>query len=793
MLPVWIISLGENKDAEEKLKSLLGGISSSLTPFWQYTHLATGAVSKPADYQALLGKLIEEGQNCYNRFMESGLKVNNFQIAVLGAANEAFSQSVFAPMPGILRDLLPMIVPDHANRGVEITGLLYIPSTVNQDMEDAQRQRTAIFLEEVLLMSGANGVPGYNAVLAYQDIQYQQFRFYERLDTGDRAELLFQYLVHLYLGSRDNEKLLDRIGQGAGVYALGAASVFFNPQAHRSLELTTALKALVGEFTDKENSDAGYADNRVKAILDSALLFPEDIADRLREGCTGIDADLRKLDDKADPHPVWDLLNVELLPAYYKRYLKFMPARLIRYMKEFSYALLSRFVGIIRKNVQEASESKKNLLTNACDAILRDKANPFATLAQLEAFYGKAKDYLEARRADSAIPYSDIIPVPAYLAADYARCQSDPDGTGSPAMILDELKKNLRKEPIILSLVVRCFFLGLALVLIAVSVLRVLAPVFMHFAWLWIPVLLLLPLLVEMLGRVRRHFKRIRRLKFRLLASTLLSVNRSLFTELTAGMDNVYENLIAECQRMIDYLGKLREQLSVPDDETADGLIPRTRFNQPLLEGDFMGEKMVTDTHSVESAVSLPAGTKPLSKVEKGDFLAILKCLFEQTSFISMKADALLGHFKEDLDKRLQSSANEDIPTLLERLADKADLSPLKKMAGPNGMLFSVPSNNQMVVKASNEIRALENVVYIKDKALSEYLLMTSWEKLSQGLNTGQLCNCTLSAAPKLTFPDKLALYYAFYRNEEGTYRIGSIPVSVKKSEMEEIDTLIRG
>ena len=87
----------------------------------------------------MVKELVEEGRKCYNKFIQEGYNISNFQIAVLGTADEELSQSIFAPIAGLLRDNLPRIVSDHANLGVEITGILFIPRTINQT-DDIQKR-----------------------------------------------------------------------------------------------------------------------------------------------------------------------------------------------------------------------------------------------------------------------------------------------------------------------------------------------------------------------------------------------------------------------------------------------------------------------------------------------------------------------------------------------------------------------------------------------------------------------------------------------------------------------------
>ena len=188
MLPVWIIDLGGSEVSSKKLQGLLASLSDSQKPFWHYFHPKDAKpVTDVSSLKALMESLVADGRECYNGFIKAGYPVNNFQIAILGAADERLSQTAFAPLPGLLRDYLPKIVSDHANLGVEVTGILFIPSTINQLDDVREREHAAMLLEDVNMLSNTLGARHYNRVIAYQDIQYKGARFYPGLSEEERG------------------------------------------------------------------------------------------------------------------------------------------------------------------------------------------------------------------------------------------------------------------------------------------------------------------------------------------------------------------------------------------------------------------------------------------------------------------------------------------------------------------------------------------------------------------------------------------------------------------------------
>ena len=810
MLPVWIIDLGGSEVSSKKLQGLLASLSDSQKPFWHYFHPKDAKpVTDVSSLKALMESLVADGRECYNGFIKAGYPVNNFQIAILGAADERLSQTAFAPLPGLLRDYLPKIVSDHANLGVEVTGILFIPSTINQLDDVREREHAAMLLEDVNMLSNTLGARHYNRVIAYQDIQYKGARFYPGLSEEERTELLFQILSHLFLIGARSERLFDRMGQESGIFSLGAASVYYSSEQHKSYELKRLLDRLLGEFKDKENADGEYALKSVREILDESAVNPESVSKRLTEGCGSLDIDLKKMLGEADPHPVWDLFRSDLIPAYYKKFLKYTPARLVRFMQSLSYVLLKGRSDIIRKNRTHAVEGIKELLRSAYRKILLDKAVKYATISQLEAFFERAKEYLGEQRAKVVLTLQEIVPVPAYLRNDYDKCLTDEE-TNKPSAILDRIKKNLKKEPIVLSVIVRCFLLGILLVFIIIPLLRVLSPYVINLGeiatieWLWIPVLFFLPLIIEFFIKLRRHFKRIKRLKYRLLAATLLAVNKRLSQFLMDEEGAFYDELAAESDAHLKLLAEFRDLLRSQEVVKGDELIPETKFNQPLISGSFCGEKLIEDETATEAEIRVGNETLRLSALEKKDLLTLLKLAFHLPEALSAAdlgdgkavvehAEELVTVWDKQFAPQLQITSADDIGSMLRLLDGKVNLNALVKMAGVNGMLFSKAKDNAAVVRMTNAPREFADCKMMSAPDTKDYVMYTTWQKLPVGITAPLVCNCSLDTLPDLSFSDKLSLYYGYYRRKDLAYTLAGIPVRISRDEMDKLDKQIIG
>ena len=425
MLPIWIIDLGGSAASTGKLQNLLDSTGASQKPYWHYYYAGDKKVSDMASCGALMDALVADGRECYNAFNKAGYHVGNFQIVILGAADEMLSQSVFAPLPGLLRDNLPKIISDHANLGVEITGILYIPSTVNQLDSAEDRIKAAMLLEDINMLNERLGSKHFNRIVAYQDVQYKGVRFYSSLNAEQRSEFQYQILTHLFYVSSKSERLFDKIGKDSGLFSLGAASVYYNSEQHQGHELKRLLDKLVDAFKEPENTDKEYAGRIVREVLEEDVLSAEAVSARLREDCGSLDIDLKKLDEEADPHPVWDLFCSDLFPKYYRKFLKYMPARLRKFMQSLSYVLLTKFSGVIRKNREKAVEYFKSVLWSFYKKVFLDSAAKFATIAQIESVFKDAKAFLLKKRAEVTLLLLEIVPVPKYLRHDYDKCLAD--------------------------------------------------------------------------------------------------------------------------------------------------------------------------------------------------------------------------------------------------------------------------------------------------------------------------------------------------------------------------------
>ena len=822
MVPLWIIDLEESDGSKNHLPDLIGKMPPRHLAYWYYTRLnCRGGVSQDT-LPGIVETLVSEGQKCFNGFSQAGYVTGNFQIAILGNASQTTSVGLFASIAGLLRDCFHRIVSGHANRGVEITGFLFVSEKLNQIASIARREKIALLLESVNVLSRREGgANNYDRVIAYQEVQYSGNRYYAELDDDGRKELLFQYLVSCYMGDASKAKALDVMDKGSGgIFSMGSASVFYDSEYHKDLAMKQLLDPLIERFKlpfEEGDHDEVYSRQIVRRTFspihagDPDPLSPEEICDKMKEGCNALDPDLRKLEGKPDPHPVWDLFKTELFPSYYRKYLKFMPARILHFLQDFAYALSVKFSREIRKNRERLEKSFKERIHGLYAATLPDPGCKFATIAQLESVFKESKEYFHGFRISVEREDREIVPVPEYLRADYERSRATSDETDDDAMrgLLDKLKKVLRNEPVILSDFVRCFLLGVVCVFTGIPLLRLLSPNVVNFGnvasyeWLWIVVLFLLPVTIEFLLRVRRHFKRVKRLKYRMLATKLFFVNKKLSRFFFDSVDGFYASLEDECDLQLSLLEQLRSHL-VTGEVDATMQIPLTLFSQRLLDGRFQTNPMVRDEKDFEGRMRIDDRIINVSDLETKHLIWLLRHAFDQRP-VSQAAD-LSGHKQEEMpevSKGLLSAFTDYLsPMMSLDTADSAgmmvgisgrkiDLAPLFKMAGVNGMLFSNPSGNAPLAIVTDIPESMSMAVAMGQEGLEDYIFWITWQRLDSGLDARAICHCDIKTVPNLGFEEHLSLYYMYFRSRAAQMKLFGEVVHVSSKTFEEIDKLI--
>lgn len=817
MLPLWIIDLTQDDVRSDVLASLLAGMSEHQRSFWHYSRFKSGkggvpvAVDSAQSCNDFLRLVLEEGKKCFNGIQQKGHAFSDFQVCIIGDVQDALTRSVYHVLPSLLRDRSGAIFSNHVVRGFEVTGILYLSSTLHQEPSDKVRNSCAVFLEELNTLSSELPGRNFNSLLVCQDVQFRDQRFYPQLNNDEVAHLIFQYIAAVFFCGHGERKIFDYGNHsGRNIFSAGAASVYYNSGQHKEESLHTLLTGLVAEFKTEDKYDTDFSATMARSIFTDDLVSVGIVMDKVRQGCSSVEVDLKRMEEDADPHPVWDMFKSMLYTKYYLDFLKYLPARLVSFMETLSYYLRNKYGRRMLENVGRMKDGLKQVLSQCEEKVLSDKRIKYPTLAQLTSFYEELKEHLNSRRKEICQQEADIIPVPDYLKKDYEHVRAG-SKENTPKVIIDNLRKMLKSEPIVMSLSNRCFFLGIMLVFTLLPVLDVLSPGVinvgdvMEYKWIWIPVIFLLPFVVEFAIRLRRHFLRVKREKYRLLASILYEINLELAKRQMTLADQVYVDLLDECDRHMAKIEEIRKHLSVADQENIPMALPETMFNQSLTKGRFLDRKLLSDESAVEAKVHLEKEDKRISQLSSEDNLYLLKafcsdtdnlgiariaCPYEEQQLISASV-SFNASLKAMLGGRLLLKAFQNTGTMLMNLKDAFDLDAFRKMAGMNGMLVSGIGTDTMVLRTTeDEVRRIfagtsgYSAQCCEEKCTDPYVFLCAVRELTEGFNSNALCNIHLIDVSEMSFPLLMTMYYAYYRQMNLSFSLAGRPVPVTKNEL---------
>lgn len=826
MLPLWIIDLTQNDVRSDVLASLLAGMSEHQQSFWHYSRFRSGkdgvpvSVDNAQSCNGFLQLVLAEGKKCFNGIQQKGHAFSDFQVCIIGDVQDPLTRSVYHVLPSLLRDRRGAIFSSHVVRGFEVTGILYLSSTLHQEPSDKIRNSCALFLEELNTLSSELPGRNFNNLLVCQDVQFRDQRFYPQLKDDEVAHLVFQYIVTIFFCGHSERKIFDYGNHsGRNIFSAGAASVYYNSGQHKEESLHTLLTGLIAEFKKDDRYDTDFSATMARSIFTDDLVSAGTVMDKVRQGCSSVEVDLKRMEEEADPHPVWDMFKSMLYTKYYLDFLKYLPARLVAFMETLSYYLRNKYGRRMLENVGRMKAALKEVLSQCEEKVLSDKRIKYPTLAQLTSFYEELKDHLNSRRKEICMQEADIIPVPEYLKKDYEHVRAG-SRENTPKVIIDNLRKMLKSEPIVMSLSNRCFFLGIMLVFTLLPVLDVLSPGVinvgdvMEYKWIWIPVIFLLPFFVEFVIRLRRHFLRVRREKYRLLASILYEINLELAKRQMTLADQVYVDLLDECDRHMAKIEDIRKHLSVAEQENIPLALPETMFNQSLTKGSFMDRKLLSDESAVEAKVHLEKEDKRISQLSSDDNLYLLKvfcsdtdnlgiarigCPYEEPQLISA-SEAFNASLKAMLGGKLLLKAFRNTGSMLMNLKDAFDLDAFRKMAGMNGMLVSGAGKDVKVLRTTeDEVRRVfpDTVGYstacCPENCTEPFIFLSAVQELAEGLKSNALCNVHGLDVSEMNFALLMTMYYAYYREMNLSFSLAGRPVPVTKNELSVLEKTMGG
>ena len=803
MQPLWIINLSDDSPSNKRIKTLTDDLCASEgLKIWLHTEVKAGIVSGTDDYRRIMDELVDQGRLFYNSLQQEGLVVTNMRVCVIGKAAEHTTRQLFQLLPGFLYAVYPEIVGTTANRGLMIKGFLYIPDNLNHSPE-ADRRNACIFLEELKMFMDMDDASYYSRIVLYQNIQHKNVRSYPQLNDVECADLLFQYLLNVFYLDNDDKGIFSEAKQ-RGFYSLGSASMYYDSEIHRRELAHALLENLLDELKNPDNFLQEDTDDILASLFNAKTIGADVILERMEENSKGLDINPKELEGTPDPNPKTDFLKAKLFVYYYLDYLRFMPARAVEFARAFAYMLTGRFFSNVAKSHNRLLEKFKELIDKLPERLYPENKR-YMTIPQVKNLYSSLKTKLEKEKQSVVIKSRSeertVFSVPDYLSTYYLDFKHRKKDALTPKEIAEQMRTALRSEPTVLSLLTRCFLLGTVLIFVTIPLLRFISPFIINLGnvaeheWLWIGLVFILPFLYHFGIRLRRHFGLIRKLKYRLLAQSLVDAQEKASGRVYGKTLKLYEELIEYCDGKIAACDEFADSLVLPETEFKTKGIPSTLFNQSFIGGKFMGSKVV-NTERLNDYILVRGSERLLPDMKKDDYISLLKEITGKSNILSLSVSAL----EAAVPPLLILQDDENLGRYINKLGygDNAavDLSPLLAMSEISGMLIDslymrrwhIRMGERIHLPAGYDADFSENA----GSACKHIIFVTSWAHI-RTIDPFALCgNTGPDVGAEIPHSVKMCCFYTQYQRGKTMFVFNGKNIELALRDMTDIENKLK-
>ena len=468
--------------------------------------------------------LVTEGQEFIKQLRGSNahpdVKIN---IVVLGDLTEDFTRIVFPAIAGILQKEKGRILPHHIHQGMEVIGMLYIPSDINTREVSVRRsmQRT---LNEIDVQHCVNDIRGYDHVMFYQDVQNRTECAYPILND----EQLAQYLVRNFKSEGDDEK------ENQELHIIGIDD--YSPESFFDFDTISKL--------DYEDIDDG----------------------------------------NPSPHPIKNFLAKYLKRYYYNLYLRFFTVNMMhRIINQIDNCTRASLETISTKSKRRFSDAQKRIFENLRDIVGRISAND-GGLPTITRKFKDMQDHLSHKRIDiqhileqkfwrkieeDYISKAIIDRFTEYHDAYIADIKNKTGGSNQLEMkkqAVTELNGILSGESTMLSRIGRSILLGIMCALALVPILNILSPHIIDLGHvkrnseLWSIGLFFVPILFQLISFWRYNRSKNRAIN-NLKAMYLHDAYARVANRIESEINSFYDKLIALSDKYIERCENIRKEL----------------------------------------------------------------------------------------------------------------------------------------------------------------------------------------------------------------------------------------
>lgn len=571
--------------------------------------------------------LVAEGQKFIRTLRESNARPDiKLNVVVLGDIEEEFTRILFPSLAGMIQKEKGRILPHHIHQGMEIIGMLYIPSNINT-LHVKMRESMQRTLREIDVQHNVPDMRGYDHMMLYQDVQNRTDCYYRALNDEQLEQYLLQCLINLYLASDESHPLLSGTASAEAFYfSMGATSVCYDVENE---DLKARYKFGLNLMRSLKNEGEDETANLKLSILkdddyEPALFFDYNAINHLDN--QEIDLEM----DEPKPHPIKNLTHKYLKRYYYNRYLRNFTSDMMQKIKSSIENTTRGALEII------ASTSKNNLkeamiyIHERLKSILSDlSANDggFPTIIRL---FRKMQEQFSEKKArvqdvirtqfwrkieETGVPKRMQDQFMEYHDAYEDDIRQKNGGTRQNEMkkeAVKDLNDLLSQEATMLSRICRSIILGVMLALAVVPVLHLVSPHILNlgkvrrYAEWWSVGLFLAPILFQLLSWWRYERKKkvaINNLKALFLHDAYARVANRIETEIK----NFYDRMIALGEKYVKRTENIRDEIEkgYGNIEMTKPIIPETMFNQPLLGGRFGREDLLPIPDAENTIISI--------------------------------------------------------------------------------------------------------------------------------------------------------------------------------------------
>lgn len=611
--------------------------------FPAYGESENEARSTAQKFYAFQSDLVAQGQQFIRILRQSNahadIKIN---IVVLGDLSEKFTRLVFPAIAGLLQKEKGRMLPHHIHQGMEVIGMLYIPSDLNT-RHVAERKSMLRTLREIDVQHHVNDLRGYDHMMFYQDVPNRTECVYPLLSDKAIAEYLMQCLVHLYLACNDSHPLLSGTSSADVFYfSMGATSVHFDTR----YEDEKTCYRMAADFIKAIKHDG---DNKLFNLPLHLIADEEYLPDSFfrYESLSRLEVDEQP--DEPNPHPIRNFLARNLKRYYYNSFLRCYSTNLMR-----------RITNTIERNTKNAldnvaTESRRTFsdasrrLFERIRETLGHLSSSDGGIPAMTALLKEMQESLGERRKRIRPTLKSVFwrnieenHVPRAMSNDFmdyhdAYIEDQASKSGDTAQ--NEIKKQavkdlngiLSRESTFLSRICRSILLGIVGAIAIIPVLCSIPPyvidlgdVYANRYW-WAAAFFILPAIVQCLSyfRYMRAKKRaIRRLHAIFLHDAFARVANRIELEI----NSFYDKMTALAEKYIRRCDRIRKELGngLKMEHKLKPLFPQSMFNQPLIAGQFGIDTLLPESEADDTEVRINYIRYPFKEIGRPEYFIFM-------------------------------------------------------------------------------------------------------------------------------------------------------------------------